>query len=77
MPRKKGYIGIIESIYRWAFDDISLYFWVEAQRSIVPAITIEQAIYSYFKYLCIEDFNIESAIATYSRLKKQFYKPNK
>jgi len=77
MPRKKGYIGIIDSIYQWAFEDTALYFWVEAQRSIVPAITIEQAIYSYFKYLCIEDFNIESAMATYSRLKKQFYKPGK
>ncbi len=77
MPRKKPYIGIIEKVYRCSFEDIGLFFWVEGQKRIVPAITIEQSIYQYFKYLAVEDYNIESAMSVYSLMKKRFYEAAK
>ncbi len=78
MPREKKYIGgIIEKIYRRKFEDIGMYFWVESIRSAVPAVTIEEAIYRFFKYLCIEDFNIESAMSTYSKMKREYYEAAK
>ena len=73
MPQKKQYIGVIEKFYRRSHEDVGMYFWVESARHLVPAITIEQAIFSYFHYLSIDDFNVESAMATYSRIKKEFY----
>lgn len=73
MPRKKEYISVIEKFYRNSFEDTGMFFWVEGQRRLVPAVTIEESIFLYFKYLCIEDFNIESAISTYSRMKKELY----
>jgi hypothetical protein len=54
-----------------------MFFWVEAQRRVVPALTIERSIYAYFHFLGIDDFNIESAMATYSRMKKEFYEAQK
>ena len=77
MPRNKSYIGIVERIYRRNFTDVGMFFWVESIRSYIPTVTIEQAIYGYFKYLCVDDFNIESAMATYSRMKKEYYESQK
>jgi hypothetical protein len=77
MPREKKYLRLIPRIYKRNYEDIALYFWVEAQRELVPALTIEQCIMRYFKYICIEDYNLESAISTYSILKREFYESAK
>lgn len=73
MPSKKKYISIIESFYRHNIEDTGMFFWVEGQRHAVPAVTIERSIYAYFHFMDIEDFNIDSAMATYSRMKKEYY----
>jgi len=54
-----------------------MFFFIEAQRMIVPAVTIEQAVDNYFRYLGIKDFNPDSAAATYNRLKHEFYEAQK
>jgi len=77
MPKEKSYLSIIQRIYKRNYEDIGMFFFVEAQRQIVPMVTIEQAIMNYFKYLRINDCNVESAITTYSRLKKEFYESAK
>ncbi len=77
MPRKPYHIGVIDKIYRRNYADIGMFFWVESIRSVIPTVTIEQGIYGYYRYLCIEDFNIESAMATYSKMKKEFYEAAK
>lgn len=73
MPKEKPFINLIARIYRRNYEDIGMFFFVEAQRQIVPAITIEQAIDNYFRCLCIKDFNHDSAVATYSKLKREYY----
>jgi hypothetical protein len=54
-----------------------MFFFVEAQRQIVPAVTIEQAVDNYFRFLEVKDFNHDSAVATYSKLKREYYQSQK
>ncbi|MBE3086409.1 MAG: hypothetical protein IMZ64_09365 [Bacteroidetes bacterium] len=71
MPREKTYQKLIPKIYRRKFEDIAMLFYVDGQRDIVPAISVEKALYNYFKHIGEEDFNIETSLTTYSRLKKE------
>jgi hypothetical protein len=54
-----------------------MFYWVEAQRQIVPALSIERAIDNYFRNMGIKDFNHDSAMTTYSRMKREFYEAQK
>ena len=72
MPKLKDSERTIPKIYRRKYEDIAMLFWVEAQRDIVPAVTVEKSLYRFFVKCGIEDFNIESALVTYSRLKAEF-----
>ena len=49
-----------------------MFFYVNGQRGLVPAISVEKAMYNYFKFISEEDFNIESSIVTYYRIQKEF-----
>jgi hypothetical protein len=73
MPKIKTSEKIIPKIYRRKYEDIAMYFFVEGQRQIVPAVTIEQALYNFFRFAQDEDFNIESAIVTFQRLRGEYY----
>lgn len=54
---------------------IGLFFWIEGQKRIVPAITIQQSVESFMKYngLDIDNFNQESAMVMYYQMKNEFY----
>jgi hypothetical protein len=73
MPKEKEYTINIHKIYKRKYEDLGMFFFVEGLRSVVPAVSIEHAILSYFKYLGIEDYNIESAMCNFTRMKKEFY----
>lgn len=73
MPKEKTYKGAIARIYKRSYEDIGMLFWVEAQRSLVPGVTIERAIDSYYRFIGEKEFNHDSAMTTYSRMKKEFY----
>jgi hypothetical protein len=77
MPKEKPFTSLIANIYKRNYEDIGMFFFVEAQRMLVPAVTIEQAVDNYFRYLGIKDFNHDSAVATYSKLKREFYEAQK
>ena len=77
MPKVKDFMRIIPKIYRRNYEDVAMYFFVEAQRQIVPAVTVEQSLYNYFRFIGVNEFNIESAISTYSTLKRDFYENSK
>ena len=77
MPKEKTYKGVIERIYKRNYEDIGMFFFVEAQRQIVPAITIEKAIDNYCRFIGVKDFNHDSAVTTYSRMKREFYEAAK
>lgn len=77
MPKEKTYKGAIARIYKRSYEDIGMLFWVEAQRSLVPGVTIERAIDSYYRFIGEKEFNHDSAMTTYSRMKKEFYEAQK
>ena len=77
MPRGKEYLKLIPKIYKCSFEDLGMFFFVEAQKQIVPAITIEQSIYNFFRYIGEEDYNIESTMVTYTRIKKKYFEDQK
>ena len=73
MPKEKEVTKCIPKIYKRNAENIGLFFFVNAQRQIVPTVTLQQAIYNYFRFTNIEDWDIESAMTTFSRLQKEFY----
>ena len=77
MPKVKKYIGLIPRIYKRQYEDIAMFFFIEAQRQIVPAVTIEQGICNFFRFCGINDFNLESSMTTYVRLKHEYYESTK
>ena len=73
MPKEKLFMGCIPKIYKKNFENQGLFFWINAQKQIVPTITLEQAIWNYFRFTEIEDWNMESARTTYERLQKDYF----
>lgn len=71
MPKRIN--GLIPEIYRKNFETLGLFFWVEAQKHIVPTITVRESIYKYFSYIK-EEWDIEVANTTYDRMKKEYLK---
>lgn len=63
----------IPALYKSNFENIGLYFFVEAQKQIVPAISIEQAIRNYCKFICSDEDmnNTDSLRVIYHRMKKK------
>jgi hypothetical protein len=72
MPTTKRSDRLIHKIYRRNYTDLGMFFHVNGQRGLVPAISVEKAMYNYFKFIGEEDFNIESSIVTYYRIQKEF-----
>jgi hypothetical protein len=71
MPREKSLIKSIPKIYKRNFESLGLFFWVEAQKQAVPAITIAQAIHSYYTMLG-EEYDCEIAQVNFSRMRAEF-----
>lgn len=69
MPKEKTYTVNIAKIYKRKFEDMGMFFYVEGQLRIVPACTIEQALCSFFKFIEVDDYNLESAIVTFSQMR--------
>ena len=73
MPKETKSEKLIHKIYRRKYEDIAMLFFVDGQRAIMPAITVEKAMYNFFKFIGETEYNIESKLTTYSSLKKEFY----
>jgi len=73
MPREKQSEALIAKIYRRKYEDLGLFFYVEGQRGIMPAISVEKAMYNYYRFIGNEEFNIESSMTIYMRMKKEYY----
>lgn len=71
MPKQKQQLKLIPKIYQKNFENLGLFFWIEAQKNIIPGITVEQSIIKYCKFVDCE-FDTETAMTTYNRLKKEF-----
>lgn len=69
MPKRTN--GLIPEIYQKNFETIGLFFWVEAQKKIIPTITVKESIEKYFHYVGYE-CDLEVARTTYERMKKEY-----
>jgi hypothetical protein len=72
MPKEKELTRCIPQIYKRNAENIMLFCWVNAQKQILPTITLDQAIWNYFKFTGIE-WDMESARATFGRLQKEYF----
>jgi hypothetical protein len=73
MPKEKDLTACIPKIYKCNAENIMLFTWVNAQKQIVPTVTLNQAIRNYFRFAGIYDWDLSAAIATFGRLQKEFY----
>lgn len=73
MPKEKECTSTIANIYKRNAENVLLFGWVNAQRQIVPTVTLSQAIRNYFRFMNIDDWDMESAIVTFARLQKEYY----
>jgi hypothetical protein len=51
-----------------------MFSWVNAQRRIVPTLTIQQAIWQYFEFSGIDGWDMECAISTFGQMQKEYLK---
>jgi hypothetical protein len=74
MPKgtQKELTKLIPRVYKRNAENLMLFSWVNAQKQILPTITTEQAIWNYFKFCHIENWDMESAIATFFKINKEY-----
>lgn len=70
---EKELTKLIPRLYKKGAENLGLFFFVNAQRQIVPTITIDQAIRNYLKFIDEDNWDSESAITTFCRMQKEFY----
>jgi hypothetical protein len=66
---------IIPKIYKRQWLEGVLFGWIRANKTLVPSITIEQAVKSFYKDQDIseDDFPMADCITTYQRMTKEYY----
>jgi hypothetical protein len=76
MPKEKSLTKLIPNIYKKNVENLGLFFYVKAQKQIIPTVTLEQSILSYFRFadIDIDEWDLESAKTTYNRLQKEYYR---
>ena len=72
MPLETNFEKTIPKLYRRKYEDIGMLFWVEAQKEVVPTITIEQAITGYYKFIGFDDFDVTCEKVKLSKLRSEF-----
>jgi hypothetical protein len=73
MAKENPCLNNIEKLYKRSYFDSSLFNWVEAQRSLFKAVTVEQSILLFVRYYKLGDDNVDSLKVVYYRIQKEFY----
>jgi hypothetical protein len=75
MPKEKSLTKVIPNIYKRNAENIGLFFFVKAQKQIIPTVTLDQAIMNFFRFaeISLDEWDLESARTTYNRMQKDFY----
>jgi hypothetical protein len=75
MPKEKEFKNLIPKIYKRNAENTMLFAWVKAQKQIVPTITLDQSIMSYFKHfgITLDEWDIECARNEYIRMQKDYF----
>lgn len=63
---------LIPNIYKKKYEDIGMFFFIEAQKQLVPAITICQAIRNYYKFIGEDVYDENSSQVIFSRMRESF-----
>ena len=71
MSKIKPILSLIPTIYRKNYEDIGMFFWIEAQRSLLPTLSVKECIQRYFNFIQCE-WDFDCAHMTYIRLKKEY-----
>lgn len=71
MPREKEFNKCVPRIYKRAYEDIGMFFFVEGQKQIFPTITVYQAIRNYYEFVGIEEYDCNAATVTLSRMRAE------
>ena len=72
MPRETETDKLIPKIYRRKYSDLGLFFFVEGQKSIMPAMGVRKAIENYFRYVLEDNYDVQCAEVTFMRMKHEF-----
>ncbi len=75
MPKEKKLTQCIPKIYKRNAENIGMFFWVRAQKDLVPTITVVQSIRKFFIFtgISIDEWDISCAEVTYYRLQEEFF----
>lgn len=77
--QRKSLKQIIPKIYKRQWLESALFGWIRACKTLVPSITLEQAIQSFYKDQDIseEDFPMADCVTTYTRMTKEYHDSRK
>ena len=64
---------LIPRIYKRSAENMGLFFFVNAQRQLIPTITLDMAIRNFFRFTCIDTWDIESAMNIYCKMQKEYF----
>lgn len=73
MPKVTEVDKLIPKIYRRKYSDLGLFFYVKAQKGIMPAITTTKAIENYHRFVGEDDYDIQYCLCVITRMEHEFY----
>lgn len=72
MSKAKVISNCIPKIHRKQAEDVMLFAWINAQKQLVPSITLDQAICNFMRFTGV-DWDLDSAKTNFTRTQKDFY----
>lgn len=77
--QRKSLKQVIPKLYKRQFLEGVLFGWIRAQKALVPSITIEQAVESFYKDQDIteDEFPLTDCRTTYHRMTSEYHKSKK
>lgn len=73
MPKRNQLLNNLEKAVLSNFVDTSVYFWVSGIRSIMPTVTIEQAIDLFIRKNNIQNYDNDNLRNRYLTMQKKIY----
>jgi len=75
MAKPKECMRIIPNIYKKNYVDLGMFFYVMGICQLVPTVTTKAAIERYMAFINVDEdtFNLESALANFTLMKKEFF----
>lgn len=74
MPKDKDCMKVIPRIHKRNYENILMFGYVMGVTQLVPSVTIKSAIQRYMAFINVDEdsYNLESALATFTLMKREF-----